>query len=219
MPRSTAYEYFHMLESQSYVIKEQDGYRLSSHFLEWGGKTRKSLDIYGLSRPEIRVLADPTGEHTYLLIEENGHLVTLDVVKGQFRLSVGGYDGMHSTLNTTAGGKAILTELAEARVLEIIETHGLRDIRVNTIATEEALFEEIERVRRDGIAINSEERMQGVSAIATSITDSDGDVLGAIAVYGPTSNNESESRMETIHSELARQLTLTANVIEVNLGR
>lgn len=63
---------------------------------------------------------------------------------------------------------------------------GAPRLTPNTITDEEELLEELERTRERGYALNDEESTSGLRAVSVSITDSDGSVLGALGVSGPT---------------------------------
>jgi len=97
------------------------------------------------------------------------------------------------------------------RVDQILNQHGLPQVTENTITDRQELFDELDTVREQGFAIDNEERVDGVWCIGAPIK-SEGNVLGAVSVSGPTNRMKSE-RFDDGIPEMVRS---TANVIEVN---
>ncbi|WP_435335928.1 IclR family transcriptional regulator [Haloarchaeobius sp. TZWWS8] len=188
-PLSTMYEYVNTLETINYITKQTDGrYRVSSSFLEVGNRVRQNHEIYRTAEPELRRLAEQTGEFAGLMIEENNLGVLLSMKKGEKvkRLQVSRtYPGVKSRLNTTAYGKAILAQLPDSEIRDIVEQYGLYPKTGNTITEVEPLLEEIDGVRERGYAFDDEECFEGMRGIGVPITSRSDDVLAGIALYGP----------------------------------
>ena len=106
----------------------------------------------------------------------------------------------------------MLTHFPESRVEEIVEHHGLPECTDHTITTRDELFDELAEIRERGYAIDREEKIEGLRCIAAPVTGSDGEVLGAVSVSGPS------RRMEGawFDEELPQQVQRSANVIEIN---
>ncbi|WP_267643150.1 IclR family transcriptional regulator [Haloarchaeobius amylolyticus] len=196
MPLSTMYEYVNTLETINYITKQPDGrYRVSSSFLEVGNRVRRNHDIYSTAEPELRRLAEETGEFAGLMIEENDLGVLLSMKKGEKvkRLQVSRtYPGVKSRLHTTAYGKAILSQLPDAKIRDIVEQYGLHPKTQNTLTDVEALLDDIDQVRQRGYAFDDEECFDGMRGIGVPITSRSDDVLAGIALYGPPNRLEDE---------------------------
>jgi DNA-binding IclR family transcriptional regulator len=213
MPNSTVHDYLQTLTELRYLVKEDDEYHIGARFLELGGYVRDRMKLYHVADPEIKKLAETTGEHANLMIEEHGHGIFLEKSKGKDAVQLDTYEGMRVHLHTTALGKAILANLPDERVEEIIEEHGLPGITPNTITDEAELRDELVTIRDRGYAIDDEERVEGMRCIAAPICDSAGYPLGATSISGPVSRLEGE----TFTEEIPKQVLSTANVIEVNM--
>ena len=213
VPTSTAFDHLRTLEQNEFVRREGDEYVLGSQFLEIGGYCRSNDHLYKIAEPEIQKMAHKTGEHANLVIEEFGQGVFYAKAEGEDAFQLDTHVGKRVHLQTTGAGKAILAELPDERVEEIIDTHGLPRITENTITDRATLFEELDTVREQGFATETEERIQGVRCVGAALTDGDGDVLGAVSVSGPKSGMQDERFFEDIPELVLR----TANVIEVNM--
>jgi DNA-binding IclR family transcriptional regulator len=212
LPRSTAHDHLRTLEELELVINEEGTYRPGTRFLEFGGYVRRGMKIFEVAKPELKKLAEQTGEHTNLMVEEHGRGVFLYKTEGENAVKLDTYNGYRVPLQTTALGKAIMAHMPEERVREILERHGMPAVTERTVTDEDVLFEQLEEVRERGYAVDAEERVLGMRCIAAPILNH-GEVLGAISVSGPKNRMQGDRFEEEIPSQVLR----TANVIEVNL--
>jgi IclR family acetate operon transcriptional repressor len=210
-PKSTLYDHLETLEHLNYVVKEGSEYRLSSRFLGIGMQARDNLRLFTLAKEEIDTLAEETGEHAALYIEENGLSSMLYTCAGENAIEITQYDGMMFPSHCGAPGKVMLAYMSEKDVDEIIERHGLPKYTENTITDRDQLFEELREIRRRGHAFERSEHLKGVRSVATPVTANDG-VVGAITVYGPASRFKGEY----FTSVLPEYLNEARNIIEVN---
>lgn len=212
-PTSTIHDHLRTLEELQLVVNDDGQYRLGTKFLEFGGYARQRLKIYGVARPEIVKLAERTGEHANLMIEEHGLGVFLFTSEGRDAVQLDTYNGYRVLLQTTAMGKAILAHLPERKVRSVLDRHGMKRVTDATITAESELFEELERIQDRGYALDREERVKGMWCVGAPILI-EGTVVGAISVSGPKSRMQGE-RFET---EIPNHVLKTANVIEVNMA-
>ena len=121
--------------------------------------------------------------------------------------------GKRMPIHTTSGGKAILSEMADEVAESILQRHGLSQITENTITGKDALYNELQHIRDEGVSYNDQEYIDGLRAIAVPITLPDGKVLGAIGLSGPSHRFKGELYQQ----ELPDKLLGVANEIELNL--
>ena len=132
------------------------------------------------------------------IVEEHGQRVYLYTEVGESSVQTGARVGKRGALHTSAAGKAILANLPESRVEEIIEQRGLEAGTENTISSREDLFEELERIREQGYALNNRETNIRVNAVGTAVMNADGTVLGALSVAGPGDEVEGQDMVMNI---------------------
>lgn len=209
-PRSTVHDYLSSLEREGYVVKRRSEYRVSTRFLDVGIRGRERMQIHGLAKPEVDDLAAETDEHASLMIEEHGKGVLLYIRQGERALDLGVSTGWRMALPTSAPGKAILAHLPGERVDAVLDEHGLPEVTSATITDRGELFDQLDRVRDRGFAVDHGERVEGVRAIAAPIVTG-GRVHGAVTVSGPTNRMTGERFREQLPN-LVRRAT---NVIEV----
>jgi DNA-binding IclR family transcriptional regulator len=213
LPKSTVHNHLTTLERRDYVVRENDGYHLGCRFLEFASKTRERQPIYRIARDEVTELAEETGELAGLIVEEHCMGVFLHRAKGRQAVHIDTHEGKRIYLHGAALGKAMLAFMPEPRVREVVETRGLPALTDRTITDEATLFEELDRIREEGVAFDDEERIRGLRSVAVPVRTDDGSVIGAISVAGPTSRLEGDRFRE----DLPQRLLSAANVIELNI--
>ncbi len=214
MGKSTVHNHLTTLREHGYVEQVGEEYRLGLKFLEVGGNTRKSMEIYQVAEPEIKLLAEETGELANLLVEEQGLGVYLMRAKGEKAVDLDTYAGLRVNLHTTALGKAILAYLPDERVDEIVERRGLERKTAASIGSREELNESLAAVRERGYAIDDGERLEGLRCIAAPVKSSSDEVLGAVSVSAPARRVSDDD----LHGELSERVLNAANVIELNVN-
>ena len=213
MPTSTIHDHLQTLENEEYLINDGGIYRVGARFLEIAEQVRQRMKVYKVARPEVQNLAEETGEHSNLMIEEHGRGVFIYRARGEKAVQLDTHAGMRVPIQTTALGKAILAYRPKEEVTSILDRHGMPGITENTITDRAELMKELEDARSRGAAFDDEERVEGMRCVAAPITDSNGRAVAALSVSGP------KSRMmgEVFTEELPDRIKKSANVIEVNL--
>lgn len=214
MGKSAVHNHLTTLQDHGYVLKTGNQYQLGLKFLEVGGSIRKSMEFYQVAEPEVKSLADETGELANLLVEEQGLGVYLMRSKGEDAVDLDTYAGLRTNLHTTALGKAVLAHLPESRVENIIERHGIEPETSRSIGSREELFDALESVQNRGYAIDDGERLEGLRCIGAPVRSSSDEVLGAVSLSAPTSRVSDQE----LHGELSERVLSAANVIELNIN-
>jgi DNA-binding IclR family transcriptional regulator len=183
MAESTVHSHLNTLRKHHYVTKTGDVYQLGLKLFNVGQRARYRDPRYRVAKNEAQRLAGQVNEEVNFSMAEHGRVVTLfdevdnTAIEG---IQVGEIFYMHNT----ASGKSILAELPKQRVEEIINYWGLPATQENTVTDREELFEELQRTRERGYAVNRQETIEGLRAIGMAILNSDGSVFGAIDISG-----------------------------------
>jgi DNA-binding IclR family transcriptional regulator len=185
MSHSSVHHYLTTLRERGYVVKRDTEYDLGIRFFSLGGYTRHRQDLYSESREKVNELAAETGETARLVVEHRGHCITLYQSSEAETTTPNTYAGFEEKPHSTGAGKAILAALPEDRASRILAYHEMTERTEHTITDEARMFRELERVRKQGYAVDDEECFEGWFCVADSITTPDGSVLGAISVSAP----------------------------------
>jgi DNA-binding IclR family transcriptional regulator len=93
--------------------------------------------------------------------------------------------GLRLPLHCTAIGKVLLSGMDETGVDGVIRERGLPRFTKNTVTERKDLVKELEKIRREGMAVDREEREIGLKCIAAPILDSRARVIAAVSISGP----------------------------------
>lgn len=200
------------LEKNELVTRNDDTYRISLRFLDFGEFAKQNIDFYDVVNKEAQALAERTGEVAHFMVEEHGWGVYICKERGSSGVQTASYIGDRKHLHCIGIGKAILASLPDERVDEIIDQRGLPKKTENTITTRDELFTELEEIRERSVAFDNEEILEGLRCVAVPVSSQDQGLLGAISVAGPTSRMKGDRFRE----ELPEIVTNTANVIQIN---
>lgn len=211
LPKSTVHVYLKSLEDAGYLVKRNGKYHLSLRFLNVGGRVRHNNSVYQAGRNKVDKLAETTGEVATLGCEEDGYRVMLYWTEPTDAIFNNAPTGEYTRMHWTALGKALLSQKSAAEIDDIVDRRGLPQATEHTIVDRDALVEEIESIRSRGYAVENEERVKGVKAVAVPVETNEEMPDTAISVAGPKHDFDAD-RIET---ELFPELQNSANVIEL----
>jgi IclR family pca regulon transcriptional regulator len=193
LTRSTAHRYVATLASLGFL--EQDDstrkYRLGPRVLDLGFSTLGSLELREIAAPHLRKLTDVTGHTSNLAIRDDADVILIDRVRGrpgrhhhlEFTLHV----GSRLPAYCSATGKVLLAFLPRPDLDRLLERIDLVQRGPRTLTDKRALLNELERVRRTGLAANDEELASALRAIAAPVRARSGEVVAAVNVAIPWS--------------------------------
>ncbi|QLG60362.1 IclR family transcriptional regulator [Halorarum salinum] len=183
---STAHQYLQTIEASGFLVREGNDYYISLQFLDYGESARQRGKACKLAEENVDELARETNERAQFVVMEHGQGVVLYTATGDRAVKTNVTLGRHVYLHATAAGKAILSQLPESAVLEIIDEHGLPAVTSHTITEQDALLTELDEIRQAGVAQNNQEDIHGLRAVGVPVTDEQDHILGALSVSGPT---------------------------------
>ena len=211
---STVHSHLKTLEHHRYLIKEGDTYTIGLEFLNRGGYARERKQAYRMAEDIVEELADETEERAQFIVEEHGRGIYLHTATGNHAVQVNSRLGRVKGLHNSASGKAILSQLPEERVAEIVDRWGLEATTENTITDYDELLEELEEIRQRGVSYNREESTRGLHAIAVPVVGSYDQVIGSFGISGPSNRFKGE----LFETELADLLLGAANELELKVA-
>jgi len=212
--KSTVHRHLKTLERLEYVVGDGDEFAVGLRFLGLAEAARSRDDAVRLARETTPELASETGERAQFVVEEHGYGVCISRATGAHAVKTAPRIGSRMPMHATAAGKAILAFESEDRLEEILGERGLDPVTAESITDEAALREELATVREQGYAVNREEHITGLTAFGAPVRRSDGSVVGAFSISGPT-NRFADPEKE---DEIATLLLGTTNELELNIA-
>ncbi len=210
-PRMTVWRMLRTLEAADYVVRDPITSRyhlgpamLVSTYLTWGYAA-----VLQAARPYLEALARETEEPVTLAVEIDGVAVSVDRVDSSrfFHREVALGRIIGDTAN--AHGKVFAAFKAETD-RELIISRPRPQLTPNTITDAKALRLELERVVREGVAFDIEERNIGTCAVAAPVFNQVGAVMATIAVLVPTGRFGPEERRKCAEAVRATAASLSA---------
>lgn len=182
--RSSLYNHLVTLRETGYITKEGNMYQVGLKYFNIGQYARTRKSSYKLVHDVALELTKETGlEVDFSIKDGNKVIVVFDETStsdwNSFQL------GMYQNMHATAAGKAILAELPEEEVEEIIEQEPLVQLGPGTITSRTELLSCLRKIKKEGYAINDEETTEGIQAVATTIRGPTRNIIGALSVSGP----------------------------------
>lgn len=184
---SSAYRILNTLVRLGYVTFNDDNkiYTISKKMLTVGFRALGEHDLFEKVLPRLRELRDTVRESVFFGVLGDERGIFIEQAQGLHPFKFVVSPGSPFELHNSAGGKAILAWSAPHLQEYYIGRCGFESYTTRTI-TDPALFRaELERVRREGFALDDEETLRGVVCVGTPILGYDGYALGAIWVSGP----------------------------------
>ncbi|MEW6636200.1 MAG: IclR family transcriptional regulator [Actinomycetota bacterium] len=156
-----------------------------------------------LARPFLRELMEVSRESANLAVLDRNSVVYLEQVPAARMVRMFTEPGNRVPPYASGTGKVLLAYEPAAAVDAILGQDGLRSYTPHTITDRRRLREELERIREQGYATDSEELEEGVRCVAAPIFGAEGKVVAAISISGPAGRLD-EARLQEIIPEIKR---------------
>ena len=185
--KTTAYRLLAALELEGLITRNSstDAYRLGPELIVLGWRALRANDLRNVSRPELLLLAQETGETVTLEVLADSDSLILDEVISRHMIGGTPSIGTRWPAHATSTGKAMLAFLSDAEREAHLQSR-LAKLTENTISSREALKRELALVREQGYAIANEELEIGFVVVGAPVFNHEGKVAAAVSVGGPS---------------------------------
>lgn len=186
LPKATVYRILTTLEGRGYLDRGADGsYRMAKKMFELQRSESLEQILSRAARPVMERLVEGTKETVNLGILDGGEVVVINTVESPLAVRMSSKIGNRRHLHSTALGKIFLSGLPEKEFLRLVRMKGIPKLTATTITTLDALRTEIERVRRQGWAMDNQENEIEGRCIGAPIKDGGGRVVASLSISGP----------------------------------
>jgi DNA-binding IclR family transcriptional regulator len=144
-------------------------------------------------RPFLYKLANELNREIYLQVPHNCQAMIVDVVspegvKRDFGLDIGSIN----PINYTAGGKVCAAYSSPKDLEAHVKEYGLRKMTDKTITDFKKFQIELDKIRKEKVAVMDSERSPGIAAIASPVFDCRGSLAAVIATMLPEGEHTEE---------------------------
>jgi DNA-binding IclR family transcriptional regulator len=144
-------------------------YKLGFMLFEVGRQAYSQIDLKTSARPVMEELMEKTRASVFLGTLNWDHVTVMDIVESRQDLKITAPIGTTMSLFAGAVGKVFLASMEEEQTRKIIESEGLPRFTAKTIVDTELYYRELKRVQEKGYAVDDEEYIMGVRAVASPI--------------------------------------------------
>jgi DNA-binding IclR family transcriptional regulator len=185
MAKSTVHGMTSTLKELGAVMRDPQTkrYRLGLTLFALGRLTYSQIDLKTLARSIMEELMEKTQASVFLGILNWEHVTVLDIVESRQDLKITAPIGTTIPLFAGAVGKVFLASMEEKQAEKIIQSKGLTRFTKNTIVDPKLYYQELSSVKKKGYAVDDEEYILGVRAVASPIVGL-GQLMAAIWVVG-----------------------------------
>jgi len=218
--KSTVHGMTSALEELGAVMRDPltKKYKLGFTLLEIGRSAYSQIDLKTAARPVTEDLMEKTRTSVFLGILNWDHVTILDIVEARQDLNITAPVGSTIPLFAGAVGKVFLASMEEEQAAKIIKTKGLPRFTLNSIVDTESYFKELVQVREKGYAVDDEEYILGVRAVASPLMGL-GQLRSAIWAVGFKASLD-DKKMKKLTGETHKAAkTISRRLREQLLGR
>ena len=196
MSKSNVHDILSTLAAMDFVEQDTESgkYYLSIGVIRLSYSVGDRFSVKNIAKPHMQLLSEETKEIIHLTAPLNNEIFYLETVRpsptGRLRMNLGS-DSYTCRMHCTASGKAMLAGMSKAEQEQYIST-GLEAYTQYTITDPQKLREELEKIKRDGYAIDNMEWEEGIRCVARALKTRSGKVVGAISVTGPSERIKDE---------------------------
>jgi|YNPMSStandDraft_1061717.scaffolds.fasta_scaffold05695_3 IclR family acetate operon transcriptional repressor len=224
--KSTAFRILYTLKELGYVEQATPAapYALSWKMTALAMRGMGDRVLAQAARPHLVRLRDQLQESAWLAELRRDGVVLTEGVQALHKLRLSLDLGDACPLHATAVGKAVAAFLPEAARRRLLGKAPWARYTRRTITNSTVLEAELERVRRDGYAVNDEETVEGAFLAGAPVFDAEGRVCGAISVSAPTARCGAARRRAMIEAvrkaaaELSQDLAALGYVSPYSVG-
>jgi IclR family transcriptional regulator, KDG regulon repressor len=209
--KTSIYKILFTLTSEGFLEKNPVNrkYRLGLTIVDLANRSLRGHDLREQASPFMQKLSEKTGEIIHLSVLDKNDIVYLDK-KGEGQvLTVSTKIGGRTPAHASAMGKVLLSGLSSDEVTDCFRRAPLARLTPKTITNVSKLERELERIRKQGFAVDNEESFEGIQCVAAPILDLQGRTIAAISATVPK-QRMSRKRIQEIRSlvmETARRIS------------
>ena len=198
LPKPTIHRLFATLEEEGFLQKDIDGRTYSP-----GRRLRRtaigvlsSLRIRSARVAVLRKLSLEIGETCNIALPDRDSMIYLERVETEWPLRIQLPVGTTVPFYCTASGKMYLSTLPKSHLARYATSEVIEARTGNTITDPDALIKAVNTARDEGFALDREEFMDGMIALAVPILDTNERLVATLSFHAPTVRFSVDKAME-----------------------
>jgi DNA-binding IclR family transcriptional regulator len=181
---------FHLLKTMmalGYIRQGEDNkrYFVGRSVFCLAATMRSEVMLVNVADPILRELAIKTGNSIVFGMRSGDEIIVVAKAEGNGAFQISERVGGTRPSHCTAMGKVVLAAMAQGRLEQHLAGYELKPFTQNTITDRTRLLQELDEVRRSGLAFDDAEFHPELRCVAAPVRDFTGQVMGALAMSGP----------------------------------
>jgi len=212
---STIHRILDTLKYGGYVEQDPTNqkYQLGLKLLELGMTKLHQIDLVREATPYLKELSKKCDETVHLGVLENKNVLYLAKEETSQAIRMISYVGKTAPLHCTGLGKLLLAYLPLTERNLMLDKIELTRLTANTITNKKKLEEELDKIEKEGFALDRGENELDVRCIAAPVKNYQGRVIAAVSISSPSYRINEENK-----NHLKKELISTCNNISSHLG-
>lgn len=209
IPKSTTHYLLYTLLSRDYIRRSSDGrtFIMGPRVSLFANINESERQLSMLASEELKELTDRLKLAALLAGLRSAQIVLIGYQVPAGGDGGGAWVGHQNDVHCTSLGKALIAHLSEPELKSLLMNRPLARYTANTICSLERLRKHLATVREHGYAVNNEEHISGIKAVACPVFNDVGKVVAAVGLCGSTTELPSW-RIPKMGKELISAATL-----------
>lgn len=182
--KSTVFNIVHTLTDLGVLENNSNKFRFGAKLYLLGKTAEKGSELIRNIHPYLEEISQKTNLSSFLGMRAGLKAVILDKAESDFDIKISSEIGTQIPLIAGAHGKALLSQLSDAKIDEILSQITLRRFTRYSCVDKEEYRKMINEVRKEGISVEKEEYIEGIRALAVPLNINREDLQVAIWAVG-----------------------------------
>jgi DNA-binding IclR family transcriptional regulator len=183
--KSTVFGIIYTLKHLQVLEQYQDGkFHFGTLLYLLGNANGQKSELIQTVHPYLAKINRETKLSAFLGIRFENQAVILDKVDTAYEIKISSEIGMRLPLTAGAGGKALLSQLANQEIDRIIGANPLKKFTARTCVNKSQFKKKVMEIREKGIALDDEEYIDGIVAFSVPLKTYRPDLQAAIWAVG-----------------------------------
>ena len=184
--KSTAHRFLKHLEGERYLIRTEAGaYLIGPRLSQLSARGNQEATLQAVARPILWELWKSTQETVNLAVLDQGTVLYIDVIESPHEFRLSSRVGTRRSVHVTALGKALAAFLPAEHRENVLASIKFQAATPRTIGNLVQFRQELEKIHRQGYAVDDEEAVQGARCVSAPILNTDAEPVAAVSVSGP----------------------------------
>lgn len=185
--KSTVYRLMTTLNGLG-VLKQDphtEKYSLGLKLFELGSRVDIQEAIISKTHPILKKVASEISETVHMGILKNDQVLMVDRVESPQGLKLNSVIGSYIPAYCTGLGKVLLSNLSDEKVHAFCEHTSFIKNTEHTIQEKNTLLKELTAIRKQGYALDQEEKEYGLICLAVPVYNASNEMIAALSAAGP----------------------------------